>query len=259
MRRLINSSCSTIGATLLALALCGQAHANADVYQRALHSTVWILAPDGANVSIGTGVLVDKERRLVVTNQHVVGKSATAQVFFPRYRAGLAVADPKEYLKLAKTEAIPADVLIHSAVNDLALLVLPRLPDGAEAISLAAASPTPGEAVHAIGNSGFGDGVLWRYSTGFVRQDYVMEEKGGTFRARVVETQIPVNHGDSGGPMVNDRGQLVAVTRYFEDRSNLVSGGVDVNEIKELLKAQVRGRDDADAEAEPGRPLEDDR
>jgi serine protease Do len=57
-------------------------------------------------------------------------------------------------------------------------------------------------------------------------------------RARVVETQSPVNLGDSGGPGVNDRGELVAIVEstHFGDKVHLISTFIHVSEVRELLE-----------------------
>ena len=68
---------------------------------------------------------------------------------------------------------------------------------------------------------------MWVYSSGTIRAVY---EKGWANRigtalvkrhARVAETQLPINHGDSGGPVVNDRCELVAVVTGGRDRDHL--------------------------------------
>ena len=41
----------------------------------------------------GSGTLVDKERRLVLTNYHVVQENPNAKVFFPVFRDGSPVAE----------------------------------------------------------------------------------------------------------------------------------------------------------------------
>jgi S1-C subfamily serine protease len=57
--------------------------ANSENYTRTVASTVWIITSDADNeTSTGTGVLVDTEKRIVLTNAHVVGDSRSAVVFF---------------------------------------------------------------------------------------------------------------------------------------------------------------------------------
>ena len=46
-------------------------------------------------------------------------------------------------------------------------------------------------------------------------------ENGQTVEAMFLETQKPVNPGDSGGPTVNDRGELVAVVSSGNPKADL--------------------------------------
>jgi hypothetical protein len=125
--------------------------------------------------------------------------------------------------------------------GDLALVRLDRIPDGVPELSLAAASPEPGQTVHSIGNPGK-SGALWVYTPGKVRQVYhkkweakIEEKKVQTFQAKVIETDSPTNPGDSGGPLVNDKGELVGVTQGGAIDAQALSIFVDLSEVKRLL------------------------
>ena len=63
-------------------------------------------------------------------------------------------------------------------------------------------------------------------------------------KAHVMETQSPVNHGDSGGPVVNDEGALVAVVssgmeKQGDNTVHLMSWCIDVREVKEFMKRRL--------------------
>jgi S1-C subfamily serine protease len=139
---------------------------------------------------------------------------------------------------------VPGDVVATDRARDLALLRLARVPEGAREVPLAARGPRPGETVHALGNSGARDGVLWRYGRGHVRQVYRHRLKGDAegeeeaeyeLNARVVETQVPSNPGDSGGPVVNDRGELVGITEGVRLSRQLVTFAIEVSEVRAVL------------------------
>jgi S1-C subfamily serine protease len=230
-------------ALALCLALGGAARANPEVYQQALHATAWIVAPTSDKETvIGTGAVIDAGRRLIVTNCHVVGGDEKVAVFFPAFKDGEAVNDPAYYIANKEKLMVVGRVVEKDAGRDLALVQVPRLPEGVKALPLAARSPAPGETVHAVGNSGFNVGALWRYSKGAVRVVYNANfEVGGRgepslkVRARVVETTLASNPGDSGGPTVNDKGELVGVTQSYDSRTRLVSISIDVNELRTVL------------------------
>ena len=74
------------GVFCLLSAQTASVRADSTVYQTALKSTVWVLAKTGGETSSGTGVLVDSEKKLVITNFHVVGEARAAVIFFPDFK-----------------------------------------------------------------------------------------------------------------------------------------------------------------------------
>src|SRR5947208_1521394 len=57
--------------------------AGSSVYQKVVHSTAWVHSDrGGGRTATGSGSLIDKGRRLVLTNYHVVGDIKTATVYF---------------------------------------------------------------------------------------------------------------------------------------------------------------------------------
>lgn len=223
---------------LLFLALTAtQAKADAENYAKTLGSTAWIITSDADDeTSTGTGVLVDGDKRLVLTNAHVVGDSRSAVVFFPDMKNGLPEVKRKHYLEKVVQLAQPGKVVAIDRKRDLALIQLPKVPSGAKAIELSESSTTPGSSVDLIGNPG-GSDVLWVYTSGTVRSVYDKKFKSnhGQHDFRVVETQSPIKPGDSGGPVVNAEGKLVAVAQSFSPQSSLVSYCVDVSEIRAFI------------------------
>src|SRR5947209_18359266 len=68
------------------------------VYQEVLKSVVWIHASAGkGKVATGSGSLIDRDRRLVLTNYHVVGENDRVTVVFPTFLKGKLVAERDYY------------------------------------------------------------------------------------------------------------------------------------------------------------------
>ena len=213
-------------------------------YKSVLRSTVWIHSDRGkGRLATGSGSLIDRGRRLVLTNYHVageVGKKAT--VFFPQYDANKkAIPERQYYLNRAGRLGISGEVIEIDKQGDLALIRVDRVPEGVPALPLAATSPEPGQTVHSIGNPGK-SGALWVYTPGKVRQVYSKKWKAKldehtiqTFQAKVIETDSPTNPGDSGGPLVNDKGELVGVTQGGAIDAQSLSIFVDLSEVKRLI------------------------
>jgi hypothetical protein len=216
--------------------------AGANVYRQVLRSTVWVHSDrGGGKLATGSGSLVDKGRRLVLTNYHVVGDVKRATVYFPDYGPDKkAYSDRKHYLERGRL-GIPGEVVEVDREGDLALIRLDRVPDGVPELPLAASSPDPGQTVHSIGNPGK-SGALWVYTPGKVRQVYGKKWKARLdertvlqFEAKVIETDSPTNPGDSGGPLANDKGELVGVTQGGATDAQALSIFVDLSEVKRLL------------------------
>jgi tetratricopeptide (TPR) repeat protein len=205
-----------------------------DLYARTLHGTALILTPSGS----GTGWVIDLEQGLMVTNEHVVGKHEQVEVVFPLYgKNGRPIAEFDYYRRQAR--GITAEVVDVDLRHDLALLRLrDRPPDGVTPLKLAEEEPGPSEHLHSIGNPS-ASGALWVYSDGTVRQVYNKEWRyatGPLRSARVVETQSPINPGDSGGPVVNDAGELVAVVSGRQNDASLMGWCIAAAEVKTFVE-----------------------
>jgi tetratricopeptide (TPR) repeat protein len=212
------------------------------LYERTLPAVAWVHAADRGK---GTGWVVDRSRRLLVTNYHVVGENKSVEVFFPVREHGAVVAERGYYLEhrehLRKSgHVVRGEVLRRNPDTDLALVKLESLPPEVGELRLAASSARPGDRVHSIGNR-YDCDPLWVSTTGSVRQVRVWHD--GYFNsgkqlakgAHVLLTQSPINEGDSGGPLVNDRGEVVGVSAAVIWEAN--SGGlfIDVREVRALL------------------------
>jgi hypothetical protein len=237
-------------AAALALPAAARADDNSRLYRQVLRSVVWINVPaGGGRVVTGTGSLVDRSKRLVLTNFHVVGDNKRVKAIFPQYHGERLIAEREEYVRRIANRAVSGEVIDVDRRRDLALVRLDRLPDSdrEDALPLSADGVSPGQTVHSIGNPGK-SGALWVYTPGKVRQVYHKQwraELNGRpvpFEAEVIETDSPTNPGDSGGPLVNDAGHLVGVTQGGAVDAQALSYFIDLSEVKRFLNRNgVRG------------------
>lgn len=212
-----------------------------ELYRRLVKSCVYVRNREGW----GSGSLIHKERKLILTNYHVVGESAEVYISFPRYdNSGKLIVAGDVYERAYKSkELIRGKVLKIAKGQDLALVVLDTVPDGTPALKLAARSASPGQVVHSVGNPGASD-ARWAYTHGTVRQlsHKTWRALGAgrkilSFDADILETQSPTNPGDSGGPLVNDAIQLVGVTQGADVSANELSFFIEMSEVKKLLQS----------------------
>lgn len=214
-----------------------------ELYHLALRSVAWIHSTKGR----GTGWLVDEKRKLLITNDHVVRRDKntvdlTVQVVFPVYRdendIQSLIQERRHYEDILDQVLISAELIHTDPKRDLAIVQLSRLPPQVHKLGLASNSCTPGENVHSVGNPGASTAV-WVYSGGTVRAVHRKKVRyaDAVLDARVVETQAPVNPGDSGGPVLNDAGELTAVVQggNLDPSARLFSYCIDVAEVKDFL------------------------
>jgi HEAT repeat protein/S1-C subfamily serine protease len=224
------------------------------IYQRLLKSTVLVITPIAGGYSKGSGSLIDVKNRIVVTNHHVVaGGVGKAQrqtyMFFPIYQDGKLLADFSVFQQKTQNgeDALLGDVLITEPKVDLALVQLKKLPPDARALPIGNVQPKVGSTIYSCGHPGASQG-LWIYTQGHVRQLFPKRKfaTGGghgpndvmQMEADMIMVDSPVNQGDSGGPMVNDRAELVCVVQSKSAgglAGDLLNSAVDVSELRALL------------------------
>jgi S1-C subfamily serine protease len=236
----------------LTLAPCAEARPK--VYDRVLRSTGFIVAQFPNKANVGTCWVVDRQRCLVITNCHVVndrklGKPKFIVVFFPHYSEGKLVRHLATYLK--ERSAVPGRAVAEDSPRDLALVQLDRVPEGIQALPLARRAPRGGARVYSVGNSGLTKKVgkktrlkdnakLWRLARGkvvrveFFKAPKKFRRKAWPVFCKCIRVHARLNHGDSGGPVVNKRGELVGVVSSGNQR-NLV-WNIHVVEIKRFLR-----------------------
>src|SRR5687768_6983491 len=234
--------------TLPALGLAPRAAAeDLDVealYKKVVKSCVFIVTPAKGGYGMGSGSLIDASRRYVLTNWHVVDEEETVFIQFPVFlKDGSIMTDKQEYIKrIPAGQAIKGKVLYRDKTRDLAIVQLERIPSGTNALPLATKSIGVGATVWNIGNPGAVRQVFGitegRVRAVGVEKFLVGGGDGNVFeiRAKMVTTTNPTNPGDSGGPLFDKRGYLVAVTQSGNTRAQNVNAFVDVTEVQSFLK-----------------------
>lgn len=236
----------------------------AAIYEKCVRSTVFIVTPLKGGMAMGSGTLIDAERRYVLTNYHVVDEVDQVFVQFPvQTNDGTLMTDKKKYIeRIHAGQALKGKVVFRDDTRDLALIQLDKLPPGTQALPLAKKSVRPAEPVINIGNPA---AVDWVFSTtqGNVRgigvADFVVGRGSGgdvlRVKARVVTVTNPINPGDSGGPLIDKRGYLVAVTESGRVGAQNVNNCIDVTEVWGLLnQKKITIKDLTDDKDDPRRP-----
>ena len=186
-----------------------------EIYNQAMPSVVWIATSDGDWLGKGSGVLIDKARRLVVTNAHVVQDAELISVFFPFRQSGRLVKDEDFYFKNRewldrRGFHTSVRIIAKNIRNDLAILQLADLPTNAREIKHDFSRDVEdnmkrGDKVHILGNPGE---QLWNWDEGtFLRSGQNCLPSGGD----CLIMEVGVRGGNSGGPVLNGQGTLIGI------------------------------------------------
>ena len=177
-------------------------------------AVVRVRASEGDAASFGSGTLVglSDKHGIVLTNWHVV-RDATGQI---------SVTFPDGYHSAAT-------VLKTDKTWDLAALLIWR-PD-AKPVAIATKAPARGDALTI---AGYGSGK-YRQVSGKATQ-YVSPGEGHPFE--MVEVDVAARSGDSGGPILNSRGQLAGVLFGSADGS---TNGSHSGRVRWFLRRTLDG------------------
>ena len=178
-----------------------------EMVERAKRSVVLISNPRGA----GSGFILDEEGR-IVTNHHVINREKyhTVNVFEKR----------GENWERKTFRNVP--VVAYSSLYDIAVLQLDMdevEEEGVELVSMPIAPPGSlevGDSVYAIGNPG-GAGQLLEHS---VTEGIVSSLARNIQDVLYIQTTAAVNPGNSGGPLINQNGEvvgLVTLKAFFQE------------------------------------------
>jgi tetratricopeptide (TPR) repeat protein len=208
--------------------------------QEALHrATIYVeCAEHPARQWSGTGWLLDTKAKLAVTGQRVVRPVATGgpakgvAVWFPLIKDGQLIRPAEHYAKNARP--IRAEVLFAVGRNDLALLRLEEVPADARELPLAGKSPATGDRVFALAGLSDDNKSIFALAQGTVEK---LAALAGLDDGRQYwDLKIAMARGQTGGPIVNERGELVAVAMPQIDGQELIAVGYDVESARAFLK-----------------------
>ena len=208
------------------------------IQQRLLKSTVLVFAGDGR----GLGVLVHPGRRLVVAADSVVKDRGEAVVVAPLVANGKVMTDLDQYTEQKGTAGVKARVVAQEPKRNLCLLELDRLPTGTHPPGFAATAAVTGTPVFTTSQAGGENARLWQPVAGAVkaRGRRQVATGRGALAATALDTDLAVREEDSGGPVVNDRAELVAVVGVF-GAAKPVAAYVDVTEVRAFLRDYFDG------------------
>jgi S1-C subfamily serine protease len=199
---------------------------NIAVYKKALPSVVNILSTAVSfdffygpvpQQGQGSGFILDKQGH-ILTNNHVIDNAQKVEV---------TLSDKHKY---------KATVVGVDKGHDLALLQINNAPDLQPATLAESANLTVGQRVYAIGNPFGLSGTMTRGIISAIRS---IRGPGNSPIEDAIQTDAAVNPGNSGGPLLNSRGEVIGVTTLIAnngaDQSSGIGFAIPVNTAKAVI------------------------
>jgi S1-C subfamily serine protease len=174
--------------------------------------------------SLGSGFVIDKAG-YIVTNYHVVGDAQSVRVSF------------------SNNDSMKARVVGRDPATDVALLKVQATSRALKALALGNSDGVHvGDQVAAIGNPLGLDRSITLGIVSALHRSLTSPE--GTPIDRVIQTDAALNHGNSGGPLLDARGQVVGVSSAVTtgaDGNVGIGFAIPINTVRDVvaeLKAQ---------------------
>jgi len=188
--------------------------------------------PDkGEGGSGGTGSIIRSDG-LVLTNAHVVVDAKTEKPY-PRLFVFLKPDRVTGNSKTDLARKVKAGVVAYDRTLDLALLKLESPPASLLVLNLGDPDRVRiGDRVVAIGHPE--QGGLWTLTTGVVSAEF--EDFNNTKGKHVFQTEVGLNRGNSGGPLLDAQGSVVGVNTSI---ARLAADGLPITSISFSLKSSV--------------------
>jgi S1-C subfamily serine protease len=184
--------------------------------------------PPGTEVqrSLGSGFVIDKAG-YIVTNYHVVGNAQSVQVSF------------------SNNDSMKAEIIGKDPATDVALLKVEASSRALKPLALGDSDGIHvGDQVAAIGNPLGLDRSITLGIVSALHRSLTSPE--GTPIDRVIQTDAALNHGNSGGPLLNAQGQVVGVSSAIStgdsgETNTGIGFAIPINTVRDVvaeLKAQ---------------------
>jgi len=169
--------------------------------------------------SLGSGVIIDGKRGLILTNAHVVEKTGTIRVVLndqEELAAQVVGADPDSDLAVLRIESETPLPAVDMGDSDNLMI---------------------GETVIAIGNPfGFSHtvttGVISALNRSFRTDDRVFQD--------FIQTDASINPGNSGGPLLNINGELVGINTAIYAKAQGIGFAIPINKAKRIVNDLIR-------------------
>ena len=186
----------------------------------------------------GSGFIIDKAG-FILTNNHVIEDADSIAIKLD------GMAD--------FSEGLPAKVVGHDQLSDVALLQLTEMPKAPlpEAKFGDSAQMAAGDWVMAIGNPfELSNTVTVGVVSSVGRPITKTQGIGGIRSQSMIQTDAAINRGNSGGPLLNIRGEVIGINTLIYTDQSLGGGGgnvgigfaIPINQVRDMLPGLKAGK-----------------
>ena len=171
------------------------------------------------NTSLGSGVIIDGKKGLILTNAHVIQKTGTIKIVLQderEFEAKIVGADPD---------------------SDLAVLII-ESQDRLPAIKMGSSEDLMiGETVIAIGNPfGFSHtvttGVISAVNRSIRAEDRVYHD--------FIQIDASINPGNSGGPLLNINGDLIGINTAIYAKAQGIGFAIPIGKARKIISDLIQ-------------------
>jgi len=202
------------------------------IYQKAGPGVVFIFASAGSKRgSAGTGSII-REDGFIITNAHVFkvkGSSRLTKNISVYLKPQRLTGSHKQDL----SKGYKAKIVAYDIPLDLALVKMMGVDKPLPVVNFADSQEAGiGDQVYAIGHPE--QGGLWSLTTGVIsayRKDY-----GGVHGKDLFQTDASINRGNSGGPLLNEEGQMIGINSLIARKA---ADGLTITDVNFSIKTNV--------------------
>lgn len=170
----------------------------------------------------GTGFVVDS-KGLILTNKHVVSD-----------------AEADYTIVTIKGDKYPAEVLAEDPFNDIAVLKVKTEKLNLPEVVLGDSDKLKiGQTVIAIGNAlgEYRNTVTKGVISGIGRKIVAGDLKGSEVLENVIQTDAAINFGNSGGPLINLKGEVIGINTAISQAGQLIGFAIPINQAKDSIES----------------------
>jgi serine protease Do len=183
----------------------------------------------------GSGFIIDKTNGYILTNNHVVANARSIEVTLS---------------SMSEVDAgIPAKVIGRDELSDTALIQLTEVPKTLQEAKFGDSDQmAPGDWVMAIGNPfRLSNTVTVGVVSAVGRHNRITSGRTADF----IQTDAAINQGNSGGPLLNIRGEVIGINTmiystgngFGQSAGNIGIGfAIPINTVRELLPQLHKGK-----------------